>query len=448
MTGNGDTSYTLTCNYSKLGTYTMSALVTDSYGKQVQNSVTATTVGSDFTAFGPTRLLDTRYGIGGPVGQVPADGTVHLKVAGYGGASGIPADVTAVVLNLTVTDAHGSGFITAYDDGDPNGVPTASNVNYSPGQTVPNLAVVPVGADGDVALYNGGMSAGSVDLIADVTGYFTQSVASGYTSLAPDRLVDTRDGTGVEFQGQVGQNGTIIVQIGGQDSGNLPQYGITAVALNVTVTNPHGSGFLTAYPYGQALPNASNVNYSVGQTIANSVIVPVSADGLIDITNSGATAKGTDIIVDVVGYYSPSGASAYLPLFPTRALDTRSAPWTGGPLPNGGYIWLGLGLDENGQNDLNITSVVLNTTVTDTKGQGFLTVAQDPNNLWGYENGEWDAPTPPNSSNLNWTPGRTVPNLVQASTRDFGLVDFWNLGDNGGNTDLIVDVFGLYQVSD
>jgi hypothetical protein len=53
--------------------------------------------------------------------------------------------------------------------------------------------------------------------------------------------------------------------------------------------------------------------------------------------------------------------------------------------------------------------------------------------------------SPPNSSNLNWTKGETVPNLVQAGTGANGIIDFWNLGDSGGDIDLIVDVFGYYR---
>ncbi|MFE6848118.1 hypothetical protein [Streptomyces sp. NPDC057686] len=76
--------------------------------------------------------------------------------------------------------------------------------------------------------------------------------------------------------------------------------GVSAVALNVTVTNPREAGHLTVFPSGQTAPTTSNLNFTAGQTIANSVIVPVGADGKIDVRN-GAWA-GTDVIVDVVGY--------------------------------------------------------------------------------------------------------------------------------------------------
>ena len=414
--------------YAVLGTYTVTLTVTDVHGQSATTSVVINTLGSEYTAYGPVRLLDTRVGIGAPVAQIPAHGTVHLRIANAGPAGNtIPADVTAVVLNITVTNPRGSGFITAYDDGDPNGVPTVSNVNYVPNQTVPNLAIVPVGIDGDVALYNGGASAKAVDLIADVTGYFTPSEASGYVSMQPTRLVDTRNGTGAP-KAQLPKNGTVAVQIEGADNGLLlPPTGVTAVALNVTVTNPRGAGFLTVYPAGAStVPNASNLNYSAGQTIANSVIVPVGTGGKIDITNGGAAAAGTDVIVDVVGYYTPSSAGAYAPIVPYRALDTRSSNWTSGPLANGpqNYFPLGLALDSNYQLAAGVSGIVMNATVTETAGNGFLTVAPDPNSYDQYVSGQYSTPTPPNSSNLNWTRGETVPNLVQVSAGSTGVVDF------------------------
>ena len=121
-----------------------------------------------FAPLAPVRVLDTRLGLGAPRGPVAGGGTVHLAVLGAGG---VPASgVSAVVLNVTVTGAGGSGFITAYADGAT--VPTSSNLNFTAGQVVANLVVVPVGADGSVALLNGSPSA--TGLVADVFGYYVK----------------------------------------------------------------------------------------------------------------------------------------------------------------------------------------------------------------------------------------------------------------------------------
>lgn len=167
--------------------------------------------------------------------------------------------------------------------------------------------------------------------------------------------------------------------------------------------------------------------------------MPVGSDGSIKIRN-GAW-KGADVIVDVVGYYSKDSQGAYLPFLPERLLDTRDpADWPYGQLEGQGYIYMPLS-SSRPQN----TAYVLNTTVTNTRGDGYLTVSPDPNSLYAYDNG-WDTwPTPPNSSNLNWKRGDTVPNLVQAGMGNNGIVDFWNRGWD--NIDLVVDIFGVYQTN-
>ncbi|MET9885729.1 hypothetical protein ABZZ20_21845 [Streptomyces sp. NPDC006430] len=414
--------------YAELGQYTIKVTVTDkTAGTSVVNQVAVTTEGSDYTPYGPTRLLDTRNGTGAPKAKVAPYTSSRVKIGGNGS---IPAGVTAVVLNVTVTNTTSGGHITAFADGDEK--PTTSNVNFAPGQTVPNLVIVPVGANGYVDLYNGGWE--SVDLIADVTGYFTQSASSGYTPLAPERFVDTRIGLGTA-QGQVAGQTSFGVQIAGK--GQVPASGVTAVALNVTVTNPRQDGHLTVYPGGQQAPTASNVNFTAGQTIANSVIVPVGPDGKINVRN-GAWA-GIDVIVDVVGYYSPNSKAAYLPFAPERLIDTRDpASPVAGALPGREYIYLPIAPGEPG-----IKGFVLNSTATNTKGTGFLAVAPDPNTMDQYASDTAGTPAPPTSSTLNWTTGKTVPNLVQASTGSNGIIDFFNQSD--ADIDLVVDVFGVYE---
>ncbi|MET9963927.1 hypothetical protein ABZ128_33455 [Streptomyces sp. NPDC006326] len=418
---------TMPHNYAEVGTYLITVTVEDSAAQtSVTNTLTVTTAGSDYTPYGPTRLLDTRYGTGAAQHKVAPYSPVRVKIGGNGG---IPAGVTAVALNVTVTGTTSGGHVTAYASG--GSLPTTSNVNFAPGQTVPNLVIVPVGADGYVNLYNGGWE--SVDLIADVAGYFTHTASSGYTPMAPARFVDTRSGLGTA-RGQLAGYGTFSTQITGLRGVGA---NATAVALNVTVTNPRSDGHLTVYPSGQSAPTASNVNFTTGQTIANSVIVPVGPDGKINVRNGGWNPA--DVIVDVVGYYSPTSTSAYRPTEPFRLLDTRdTSDWAWGPLGGRGYVYMPLG--SKYPND---RGYVLNTTVTNTRDNGYLAVTPDPNTKEAYDNG-WDVwPPEPTSSNLNWTVGKTVPNLVQASTGSTGVIDFWNQSD--GDIDLIVDMFGFYE---
>ncbi|GAA0681544.1 hypothetical protein GCM10010193_39180 [Kitasatospora atroaurantiaca] len=273
-----------------------------------------------------------------------------------------------------------------------------------------------------------------MDLIADITGYFARSFSNGYTATNPGRLVDTRLGVGTA-KGSVRSGGSFTVQIAGNNVGPLPADGVTAVALNVTVTGPQGGGSLTVFPNGTGLPTASNRNYSPGQTIANAVIAPVGADGKIKIYNG--SWGSADVVVDVVGYYSPARASAYLPITPFRWLDTRS--WGKGPPYDSSRYHIYSRFGDPGD-----TGFVLNTTVTNTTGGGYLTVSPDPNNIDAYKGKYAGRPNRPLVSTLNWKKGETVSNLVHATPGPGGIIDVWNTGT--GSTDLVVDVFGYYTV--
>ena len=85
------------------------------------------------------------------------------------GAGGVvpPSNVSGVVLNVTVVPAA-AGYLTVYpSDVSP---PNASNVNFTAGQVVPNLAAVKTSATGQVSIRN--VSTGATNVIADVAGYF------------------------------------------------------------------------------------------------------------------------------------------------------------------------------------------------------------------------------------------------------------------------------------
>ncbi|GGZ84951.1 hypothetical protein [Streptomyces subrutilus] len=429
--GAGALHYTHT--YAELGQYNIKVTVSDpANGVQVVNELPYGTAGSDFTPYTPTRILDTRNGTGAKAGKVGPSGTVGLKVGGNGG---IPAGVTAVVLNVTVTNPTNSGFVTVFPDFGER--PTTSNVNYEAGQTVPNQVIVPVGKNGYVDLANSSWGGSSIDLIADVTGYFTKSAASGYTPMTPVRFVDTREGLGTS-RGQLAGQGTFSTKI--SNLRGVPA-GIKAVALNVTVTNPKQYGHLTVFPSGQAAPDTSSLNFTAGQTIANSVIVPVGSDGKIGVRN-GAWG-GVDVIVDVVGYYSPASTGSFVPVSPFRRLDTRDRP--SGAIPGGYYQPVVFSPDPS---EDGISGFVLNATATNTANTGYLAVAPDPNSYEDYERGTVNPPDAPGSSTLNWTKGKTVPNLVQASAGQNGIVDFFNQSwEEWATTDLIVDVFGYYETN-
>ena len=246
---------------------------------------------SRFTPLAPSRILDTRSGLGAPTGGVQQGHSIDVAVAGHGG---VDADADAVVLNVTVTEPTGEGFVTVWPTG--AAMPTASNLNFVPGQTVPNLVIAKLGSGsgtGMVSLYN---SAGTTHLIADVLGSFRSGAGARLTSLPPFRLLDTRIDGG--SSNPVGQTPLALAVTG---RGGVPSSGVTAVVLNVTATDGTNNGYVTVYPTGQDAPTASNLNITAGQTRANLVIAKVGADGAVALFNSAGTVH---LLADVVGYFT------------------------------------------------------------------------------------------------------------------------------------------------
>ena len=119
--------------------------------------------------------------------------------------------------------------------------------------------------------------------------------------MTPARLFDTRDGTGGVGPGKVAGGQVVEVPVAGRLG--VPGSGAGAVALNVTVTDADGPGFVTVYPCGDR-PLASNVNFVAGQTVPNAVIAPLSARGTVCLFASG----GTHLLADVSGWFSTAAA--------------------------------------------------------------------------------------------------------------------------------------------
>lgn len=245
-------------------------------------------------AVSPARLLDTRV----PAGQATPVAGLGEAVVQVAGRAGVPADgASAVVVNVTVVDPLAAGYLTAYpSDATP---PLASNVNFAARQTVPNLAVVKMGADGRIRVKNGSTS--FVHVVVDVSGYFVGGVptdAGAFVSAVPTRILDTREGLGGSSR-VAGNGGVVSLQVTGR--GGVPSTGVSAVVLNVTETNAQAAGYVTVHPTGSVVPNASNLNFVAGQTVPNLVIVQVGRDGKIDLRNF--SAQPVDLVADLAGYF-------------------------------------------------------------------------------------------------------------------------------------------------
>ncbi len=359
----------------------------------------------------PARVLDTREGNGAPKARVGAGGVVELQVAGRGGVPAVGAG--AVVLNVTAVAATASSFVTVWPKGAAR--PLASNLNVGPGDTVPNLVVVKLGAGGKVSLFN---VFGEMDLIADVAGWFPEG--EGLEPLVPARVLDTREGNGAP-KARVGAGGVVELQVAGR--GGVPAVGAGAVVLNVTAVAATASSFVTVWPKGAARPLASNLNVGPGDTVPNLVVVKLGAGGKVSLFNAFGEM---DLIADVAGWF-PEGEGLE-PLVPARVLDTREG--NGAPKARvgaGGVVELQVA-GRGGVPAVGAGAVVLNVTAVAATASSFVTV-------WPK------GAARPLASNLNVGPGDTVPNLVVVKLGAGGKVSLFNAF---GEMDLIADVAGWF----
>jgi len=196
------------------------------------------------------------------------------------------------------------------------------------------------------------------------------------------------------------------------------------VAFNVTVVageNPTiGGGFVTVFPCGTR-PDASNLNFTTGQTIPNSVISPLSASGTVCFYVYGTA----HLLADVSGYF-PAG-SGFASLTPARILNTRAGAKVGNAAGTGAPFVLKV-TGQGGVPASGVGAVALNVTVTQTEdptiGGGFVTV--------------YPCGTRPDASNLNFVAGQTIPNSVIAPVSASGEVCFYVYG----TAHLLADVSG------
>ncbi len=221
-------------------------------------------------AISSTRVLDT--------------GTPQTVTTLTPAALGVPADATAVAVNITVDRSAAGGYVTAWGAGTPQ--PTASVLNTDgPGQTRAAATVVPL-TSGGISLWQniGGR------VIVDVTGYFTGTSATISTSglfepRPPLRLVDTRPA-------RIARNSWVALV--------EPLQSVVGIVANVTITDPASGGYLTVGEQPASIVTSSVNASAAGDSVANLAIVP-TAGGLA--IYAGDTAAAT--IIDVTGVFRP-----------------------------------------------------------------------------------------------------------------------------------------------
>ena len=407
--------------------------------------------GGEYHPLAPQRIYDSRAAspvnesAPGPKPATPAQPTFDIGVMGLGGVPNRPADVLAVVVNITVTEPTAGGWLNAYGAGAAGGI--ASIINFTQQQNVPNLAIVRPGADGrlTIKLFTPSASA-TAHVVVDVFGWFSTSSnatrGARLVPISPGRLLDTRSAFNrTPANTPLGQGETLELQFRGAQLATgevLPSSAnVVGAVLNVTGVNDLATSaatFLSVVPesLGGAAPTTSNVNLARGQIKPNMVIVPLGADGKFRLFNNSGTAH---VVVDVAGYLLAGEPAAtrqgrVVPLTtPFRVFDTREAQWGAvslGPTQaedwsfadfassvNIGGVAVGKQLAVIG----NLTSASLTRQVPTVPVSSFLTV---------YPTGS----PRPEASNLNMVEGVPVPNLAIMKYGANATVQVFNLSGN------------------
>jgi hypothetical protein len=379
-----------------------------------------------FVALPPNRLFDTRpaEAAPGPKGKLAAGQTIDVQITGV---AGVPADATAVVMNVTMTGSEDFGYVTVWATGAPQ--PLTSNLNYRlANQTRPNLVTVPIGAGGKVSMF----AYSPTHLLADVAGYYIdvdEAVTGGrLVSVPPARVFDTRPSEPAAGpKGLVTAGSTIDVQIAGE--GGLPSSGISAVVMNLTATGTTVDGYITAYPTDVAQPTASVLNMAAqGPAVANLVVLPLGPDGKVRLFSFGTT----HLLADVMGYFTDTTAAKttdglFVPLAPARVFDTRETEAAPGPK---GFVAA----------DSSVNFVATAGGVPADAAAVFLNVTATRSGAFNYITG-WPTGLPrPLASLLNLGADDTRPNatiLAPGSGNQVSLYTF-------SGAHLLADAFGYY----
>jgi hypothetical protein len=286
----------------------------------------------------PNRIVDSRSGLGlaaklvnghaasfAVTEQVPADVTRN-----------VPADALAVVGNLTVTGQTAPGYLSLTTD--PIDTPTTSSLNFPDGHALANGVVVRIGAGGTVGVtYVSSVPGATADVVFDVTAYYAGGPASQDSTGAgygcggvvgyPARVLDTRNGTGLHGPFVSGVPRTLPLNLLGDLNAALAVFG------NLTVVSPSSAGYLAVTPdVPVTAPTTSTLNFRAGDTRANNLVSLRGVGGSLTITFVGAPGASTQVVLDLLAVCNPGSLVGFVPLNPSRVIDSRVHLGVTGPL--------------------------------------------------------------------------------------------------------------------
>lgn len=227
----------------------------------------------------PTRLVDTRSGVGAPAARLGPGQTLTVPVGEFPSAN-------AALLNVTAVNPSQPTHLTAWRTGDP--MPKVSSLNARAGEVTPNLVLSRLDGQRRFTVRN---NSGTTDLVIDLVGLVTNSASARMALIPPVRLLDTRT------SGPVGPAG--VRNVLATAAPGVPD-DVAAVLVTVTIVQPTAPTHVTVWPYGTPKPAVSTVNAAAGQTVANTTLVGVGeVAALVNVANHAGSAH---VLVDVVGW--------------------------------------------------------------------------------------------------------------------------------------------------
>jgi len=280
------------------------------------------------------------------------------------------------------------------------------------GVLVGGAALVPLAANGTFCVFTNV----ATHIVIDLFGAFAPDAPGRFEPIAPQRKFDSRP-TGTRLPA-----GSVVrVKVGTAGAAGAPTP--EAVALTLHAIDAATAGFVTAWPCGATQPFVSAANVAAGASVTNHAEVAVGQTGEVCLYLSSAM----HLVVDMSGWYGPTGSTDLHAVAPFRIADTRVGKgWTGSFSRNVGRI-----LTVAGAGGLpgagTVRALAAQITAVDATAAGYLTVHPCQ-------------ATAPDLSMLRYPVTRNVAVLVTGATDASGR---WCLLTNAA-TQLVIDVTGWF----
>jgi len=388
--------------------------------------------GSTYTALAaPTRIVDSRTGLG--LATALGEGVGKSTAFQVTGTTGpVPKSATAITGNLTVTGQTAAGYVSLTPT-KPSTTPATSTLNFPRADTRANGVTAPLGSTGLLyATYISSpvSSAATVEIIFDVTGYFTaDTTGTTYHPLAgPVRIVDSRIPLGLPTKLADGVPQSFhVTGVGGVPAG------ATAITGNLTVTGQTKAGYVALTTTSESAPTTSTINFPVGDNRANGVTTPLGAGGTLwAVYRSNPAGGTTQLVFDVTGYFTADATgTTYVSLVPARILDTRSNVGLTGPFAS--HVARTFQVTGQGGVPAFASAITGNLTVTDQTAGGYVALTTTATNN-------------PSTSTLNFPIADNRANGVTSPLGAGGsLSATYGAAASGDTTALILDVTGFFH---